>query len=114
VTRKSKTKAKSRQTFNQLALGLNLPAPPNNPYQFSIDANCDDPDIEATLTPDGGILSFEGMVVPGTDPIEVTFPPVPDGDYSLSVTVTCGTDQVTVTQDVTLTSGLEKRKRKPK
>ena len=111
---KTKTKAKPRQAFDQVSFGLNLPSPPNNPYQFTVATDCDDPIIDASLENIGGGLPIPGTIELGTDPIEVSFDPVADGEYSLTVTLTCGNDQITITQDVTISSAFAKRKRKPK
>lgn len=107
-----KIQHKRRKDFGGLSWGLTLPPPPNDdPYQISITTDCADPSISASLTPVGGGLPIPGAVGIG-NPIPVSFGQVADGEYTLSVTLTCDTDQTTITQDVTVSSTAAKRKGK--
>lgn len=106
-----KIKHKHRKEFGGVSWGLNLPPPPNNdPYQITISTDCADPEVSATLTPAGGGFPIPGAVGIG-NPIPVSWN-VPDGDYTLSVTMTCDGDQTIITQDVTLSSAFAESKRK--
>lgn len=105
MAKKTIAEYESLKTFAGFNVGLNLPDPPNNPYTFTITTNCRSPVINTvTLTPTTG-APIPSSPLPSPlppPPIPVSFPPEPAGDYVLTVTITCGTDKITITQDVTL------------
>lgn len=95
--------ASSHRIEAQLGLTVNLPGTITNPLVFTVIVSgcASTPTIVAWLTDGDGDKVF-ATVSPPPPPVTVTFPSLPQGEYTLTVQVQCGTQFIKQIQDIVL------------
>jgi hypothetical protein len=89
--------------WSQVNVTVNLPYPPPNPLVFtmSVTGCASTLTITSCLTDSHGVKTY-ATVSPPPPPINVTFPPLPKGNYTLTIQVQCGSQNWKQISDISL------------